>query len=103
MDYRNREYYLATFDGYKHDEIIVNLKKVIPSLKISGPYNHFKENETTSKYDGEYTKTFGKSGYWQMMFSCKKDYSRLFESKLESACEGKNGYFLKLDQEICGQ
>ena len=52
-------------------------KLAAPSLKIHSPYNHFKNSN--KEYDGEYTKDLGYGGYWQMMFSCKREDSDWLE------------------------
>ena len=42
MDYRNRNYYLATIDYLSYDMRLKNYKLAAPSLKIHPPYNHVK-------------------------------------------------------------
>lgn len=101
MDYRERNYYLATIDYCSYDMRMKHLKIVAPSLKIHSPYNHFKHNKD---YDGVFTNKQGYGGYWQMMLSCRKENSEALEYELN---KGKRNSrltnFLKLNKELCGQ
>ena len=100
MDYRNRKYYLATFQWTSYEMRIANLKMISPALKINPPYNHFKNGK---EYDGENTK--GKSSsYWQMMISCNKKDAEAVEYELRKAARNeRNSYFLEITKEMCGQ
>ena len=110
MDYRYRNYYFVTIDYCSYDMRMRYFKLAAPSLKIHSPYNHFKNSN--KEYDGEYTKDLGYGGYWQMMFSCKREDSETLEYELRKAERRDREYnsiystgskFLKLNKELCGQ
>lgn len=98
MDYRERDYYLATVYYGSYDMRIKYFKLAAPSLKIIPPYHHIRNNGRDQDWlNGR---------YWQMMLSCRKEDSEALEFELRKA-ERKDwpGYscFLKVDKEICGQ
>ena len=102
MDYRNRDYYLATIDYVSYDMRLKNYKLAAPSLKIHSPYNHVKNTYNRDYIDGR---------YWQMMLSCKKEDSEALEYELRKAerndkYDGLYSYgshFIKLDKWFLGQ
>ncbi len=117
MDYRERRYYLVRFNdgsgcigmwwsknhdnnGEKYSNSCNILKRNIPFLKISSPYNHFKVNPDKYGYDG-YIKEIG---YVQMMISCRKEYCNLFEN-LISDFKNHDDYVVckEITKEMCGQ
>lgn len=104
MDYRNRNYYLATIDYISYDMRLKYYKLAAPSLKIHSPYNHIKWSDREKDLLG--------GSYWQMMLSCKKEDSEALEYELRKAERNDNGYnsvrsfgshFIKLDKKLCGQ
>ncbi len=104
MDYRNRNYYLATIDYTSYDMRLRYYKLAAPSLKIHAPYNHIKWSDKE--------KDLLSGSYWQMMLSCKKEDSEALEYELRKAERNDNDYnsvysfgshFIKLDKKLCGQ
>lgn len=108
MDYRNRNYYLVTIDPNAYDMRMRYFYNAAPSLKMYGPYNHFKYGK---RYDGESTKGITQNTYWQLMMSCKKEDSEALEYELRKAKRmdkpenswSLGSYFLRLDKALCGQ
>lgn len=97
MDYRNRKYYLVTLSSSSYDIRLNHFKMFIPTLKISEPYNHFKNGKS---YDGENT-----NKYWQMMISCRNEHAEALEYELnkDKRQNEKYSYFMELNKQICGQ
>lgn len=62
--------------GMKYSNYYNMLKRTIPSIKISEPYNHFKFNDDKYGYDGHLKEI----GYVQLMISCRKKYCELLEN-----------------------
>lgn len=117
MDYRERKYYLVRFNdgsgsigmwwsknhdnnGEKYSNYCNMLKQKIPSIKVSGPYNHFKLNTDEYGYDG----SMEDIGYIQLMISCRKEYCKLFENTM-SDIKKCDDYVrcIEITKEICGQ
>lgn len=104
MDYRNRDYYLATIDYTSYDMRLRYYKLAAPSLKIHSPYNHIKWIDREKDLLG--------GSYWQMMLSCKKEDSEALEYELRKAERNDNvhnsmgsfgSHFIKVDKELLGQ
>lgn len=102
MDWRERNYYLATINYCTRDMRIEYYKLVAPSLKIHTPYHHIKNGRDRDNVEGR---------YWEMMLSCRKEDSDCLEYELRKAerrdeiyYPGSFGsHFLKLNKELCGQ
>lgn len=102
MDYRNRNYYLATIDYLSYNMRLKFYKLAAPSLKIHSPYNHIKNTYNRDYVDGR---------YWQMMLSCKKEDSEALEYELRKAERNDKydslysygSHFIKLDKWFLGQ
>lgn len=77
------------------------LKHIIPSIKISKPYNHFKFNHDKYGYDGH----LNEIGYVQLMISCRKRYCKLLEKTVfEIQEKDPNHVSIKeITREMCGQ
>lgn len=103
MDYRNKKYYLVSFDGHAYDFRLNILKKEISSLKISAPYNHFRDYKP--EYDGESMKKINRSTYWQMMISCNKEDEEilLYELRKAKRNDSFSCVWFELTKENCGQ
>ena len=97
MDYRNRDYYLATIYYVSYDMRLKYYKLAAASLKIHSPYNHIKGSSTLQDRANNY--------YWQMMLSCRKEDSESLEYELRKAERNDKygSHFIKLSKELCGQ
>ena len=103
MDYKNRKYYLVALGGYAYDFRLNILKREISSLKISAPYNHFRDYK--SEYDGQSMKKINKPTYWQMMISCSKEHEEILLYELGKAQrrDFDRCNWFELTKEVCGQ
>ena len=105
MDYRDRKYYLVTLSYSSYKTRLNKFKQIAPSLKISAPYNHFKNGKS---YDGANTVDLCNCcyyNYWQMLISCNKQESDLLEYELNKMLvkDKKYSYFIELHKNLCGQ
>lgn len=104
MDYRKRKYYLVRLD-YLSYTMRMKFLKLIDSVKIHSPYNHFRiYSSGGNNYDGNYQDITG-MGYIQFMLSCQKEDSSLVEFELRKA-ERRDECgctFVELTKEMCGQ
>lgn len=77
------------------------LKRIIPSIKISEPYNHFKINDDKYGYDGHLKEI----GYVQLMISCRMEYCELLEKTVLGIQkqDSNHVYIKEITREMCGQ
>ncbi len=115
MDWRERKYYLIRLNnsflcwwdkehddyGKKYSNHYNVLKRTIPSIKISEPYNHFKINDDKYGYDGR----LNEIGYVQLMISCREKYCELLEKTIQEFQEKDPNHVVikEITKEMCGQ
>lgn len=117
MDWRERRYYLVRLNdstlgwwqrghddyGEKYKNYYNMLKRTVPSIKISEPYNHFLSNTKMSSYG--YDGALKEIGYVQLMISCRKEYCEIFEKTVFEIQENdpKHVVIKEITKNMCGQ
>lgn len=119
MDWRERDYYLVKGWDSVNDLLREKPYKKIPTVKVSPPYRHFKRDDLYDwnkrlaekwylyrEHDGYENKDKIKISFFEIMVSCRKEYSFLLESELEKEVKKSGEYFFgfcKLSKEMLGQ
>jgi hypothetical protein len=106
MDYRKRQYYLIDILDDNLNNKFYMMKRIAPSLKLSSPYNHFKDG-----FDFDYGNIQNK--WWTHttihalntthLASVKNDEHYLFREFLELATKANEIYFMRVDKRMLGQ
>lgn len=99
MDYRERRYFLVSFNYSTRDMRMKNLKMVDPSVKFNPPYGHLPD--TKWGYDGERCDITGLS-FPTTMMSCSKDKvdAVLYELRKTVGEDHYSGYY-ELNKSCC--
>ena len=106
MDYRNRRYYLIDIKDDNLSNKFRMMKCIAPSLKLSPPYNHFKNG-----VDWDYSNIRNK--FWSgttvhtlattHLASVRNEHHYLFRTFLEMASKSNEIYFMQVDKRLLGQ